>query len=41
MSTVAGLSLAAAAFIAAFTYGPDASRLLRAIMRALRAKGGG
>ncbi len=40
MSIVAGLSLGAAAFIAAFTYGPDAGRLLRAIKRALRARGG-
>ena len=40
MPIVAGLSLAAAAFIAAFTYGADAGRLFRAILRALRARGG-
>lgn len=41
MSIVAGLSLSAAAFIAAFTYGPDVGRLLRTAVRAFRARGGG
>jgi hypothetical protein len=40
MSLVAGLCLFAAAFIAAFSYGPDASRILRAVVRAWRARRG-